>query len=128
MKMLGDDYKRLAMRTNDGKASYRLFDMLKSDPLSNIDVGGVIDGCLGLSGEVGEFEDMIKKWIFQENDLDIIHAKKELGDVMWYVAMICHSFGWSLDEILQMNVDKLRARYPEGFSVEAANHRDKHDV
>ena len=71
---------------------------------------------------------MIKKWIFHEKELDEDHAKKELGDVMWYVAMICESFGWSLDEIMQMNIDKLKKRYPEGFDTERANNRKSDDV
>ena len=50
-------------------------------------------------------------------------AMKELGDVLWYVAMICHSFGWNLNTIMQMNVDKLKARYPEGFDVDKSAHR-----
>lgn len=51
-----------------------------------------INACLGLSGEVGEFNDMIKKWIFHEKEFDEEHAKKEMGDVMWYIAMMCHTF------------------------------------
>lgn len=47
---------------------------------------------------------------------------------MWYVAMMCESFGWDLDEILQMNVDKLKAGYPQGFDVELANNRKEGDV
>ena len=70
----------------------------------------------------------MKKWIFHEKPFDEEHAKKEMGDVLWYVAMMCHSFGWDLDEIMQMNVDKLKARYPEGFSVELANNRKEGDV
>lgn len=53
---------------------------------------------------------------------------KELGDVLWYVAMICHSFGWNLNTIMQMNVDKLKARYPEGFDVDKSAHRLEGDV
>lgn len=89
---------------------------------------GIFNACLGLSGEVGEFNDIIKKWIFHEVHLNIDHAKKEAGDICWYLAMLCESFGWSLDEIMQMNVDKLKARYPEGFDIERANHRAEGDV
>lgn len=91
-------------------------------------IGGVLNGCLGLSGEVGEFNDLMKKSIFHEKPLDVDHAKKEIGDVMWYIAMICHSFGWNLDEIMQMNIDKLKARYPDGFSVENSLYRKEGDV
>lgn len=127
--MNGIEYQTLAMRTNDGKATQRLDRLIDSTPDDrDVDVGGVLNGCLGLSGEVGEFNDMVKKWIFHEKDLDMEHAKKELGDVMWYVAMLCHSFGWNLDTIMQMNVDKLKARYPQGFDVNLSAHRQAGDV
>ena len=137
--MTGKEYQKLAMRTNDGKGTERLevkvWENYYQDKDDNMllerdgkDIGGVFNACLGLSGEVGEFNDMIKKWVFHEKPLDEEHAKKEMGDVMWYVAMMCHSFGWDLDEIMQMNVDKLKARYPQGFSIELANNRKEGDV
>ena len=94
----------------------------------SVDIGGIFNACLGLSGEVGEFNDMIKKWVFHEKELDMEHAKKEAGDILWYVVMLCESFGWNMEEIMQMTVDKLKARYPEGFDVERANHRAEGDV
>ena len=137
--MTGKEYQKLAMRTNDGKGTERLevkvWENYYQDKDDNMllerdgkDIGGVFNACLGLSGEVGELNDMIKKWIFHEKPFDEEHAKKELGDVMWYVAMMCESFGWDLDEIFQMNVDKLKARYPQGFDVELANNRKEGDV
>lgn len=119
------------MRTNDGKATDRLETAIKMNNISvshKIDIGGLLNGCLGLSGEVGEFNDMIKKHIFHEKELDIEHLKKECGDILWYVAMICHSMNWNMDEIMQMNIDKLKARYPEGFNIEQANNRSKEDI
>lgn len=132
--MTGKEYVELAMRTNDGKSSDRVMDKIidgsfvSGEDLIIPDVGGVLNGCLGLAGEAGETLDMIKKWVFHENDLDLEHFKKELGDVMWYVAMICYSMEIDLDEILQMNVDKLIARYPEGFDTARANHRAEGDI
>ena len=135
--MNANKYQKLAMRTNDGKASDRLigkmqeYDMKFSSEQSNndcVDIGGIFNACLGLSGEVGEFNDMVKKWVFHEKNLDMEHAKKEAGDILWYVVMLCESFGWNMEEIMQMNVDKLKARYPEGFDVERANHRAEGDV
>ena len=125
--MTGNEYQELAMRTNDGKAIDRLAFVITANE-GNRDVAGLLNGCLGLAGEAGELLDMFKKWIFHNKQLDRDHAKKELGDVMWYVAMICHSMGWNLDEILQMNVDKLKARYPEGFDTEKSNHRAEGDI
>ena len=127
--MNGMEYQILAMRTNDGNATLRLSNKVDNhldDPRT--DVGGILNGCLGLSGEVGEFNDMVKKWIFHEKPLDEEHAQKEIGDVLWYVAMICHSFGWDMDKIMQQNIDKLKARYPEGFDVDKSAHRKEGDV
>ena len=124
--MTGNSYQKLAMRTNDGESTNRLNDSLKGN--YDKDTGGILMACLGLSGEVGEFNDMIKKSIFHRTDFDEEHAKKELGDIMWYVAMMCTSFGWQLDEIMEMNIDKLKKRYPEGFNVYDANHRGEGDV
>lgn len=125
--MTGNEYQKLAMRTNDGNSLKRLTSAMMECE-EKCDLPGILNGCLGLSGEVGELLDMFKKWIYHRKPLDEEHAKRELGDVMWYVAMICHSFGWDLDEILQMNVDKLKARYPDGFSTELSNNRKESDV
>lgn len=124
--MTPNEYQNLAMRTNDGEANYRL----RKAQVDNIeyDVGGIFNACLGLSGEVGEFNDMIKKWVFHEKELDVGHLKKECGDILWYVAMMCQSFNWNMEEIMQMNIDKLKSRYPEGFDTYLANHREKQDV
>lgn len=135
-KMTGNEYQKLAMRTNDGLGIERIMNMADnleqgvedSIPDTGIDLGGIINGLFGLSGEAGELTDMIKKWIFHESNFDEEHAKKELGDVMWYVAMICESFNWSLDEIMQMNIEKLEKRYPDGFDVIKANNRSPEDV
>lgn len=132
--MEGNKYQKLAMRTNDGNGTYRLSsfantqNFYREELLLNIDAGGILNACLGLSGEVGEFNDMIKKWIFHEKELDINHLEKECGDILWYIALMCNSFGWNLDEIMQMNIDKLKARYPEGFDTVKANNRENGDV
>lgn len=136
--MTGSEYQKLAMRTNDGRSTERLLDKVDmidffkkakgGRDTENYDFGGILNACLGLSGEVGEFNDMIKKWIFHEKDLDKEHLKKEIGDVMWYVAMICESVGFDLEDVLQTNVDKLKARYPKGFDTYLANHRKEGDI
>ena len=93
--MTGKEYTNLAMRTNDGKSAGRLTDKILEyhrfngdlpgmDKTGIKDIGGILNACLGLSGEVGETVDMIKKWIFHESQLDETHLKKEIGDIMWY--------------------------------------------
>lgn len=133
--MQGAEYQALAMRTNDKKSTDRLLNKINDLKIGNhcgdmpeIELGGVLNAALGLSGEVGELNDMLKKWIFHEKQLDIDHAKKEAGDICWYLAMLCESFGWNFDEIMQINIDKLKARYPEGFDTYKANHRQAGDV
>ena len=139
--MTGNEYQSLAMRTNDRKATGRMLeniltcDMkyllqqnLIAEDEQHLDFGGIFNACLGLSGEVGEFNDIIKKWIFHEKPLDVDHAQKQVGDILWYIAMICHSFGWDMNQIMQMNIDKLKARYPDGFDVELSAHRKTGDV
>ena len=126
--MTGNDYQEQAMRTNDGHAQDRLADRMLAGIMQEKDVAGLVNGLMGLSGEAGEVTDLFKKWIFHNAPLDEQHAKKEVGDVCWYIAMICHSMGWNLSEIMQMNIDKLKARYPEGFDTEKSNHRKEGDV
>ena len=126
--MNGTEYQKLAMRTNDRKGTERLCQQIDYAPVFKNDVGGIINACLGLSGEVGELNDMIKKWIFHEKQFDVEHAKKEVGDILWYIAMMCESFSWDMSEMMEMNIEKLKARYPKGFDVNLANHRKEGDV
>ena len=88
----------------------------------------LLNSALGLCGESGEVADLVKKHRFQGHDLDIDHVAKELGDISWYLAVGAYAIGYDLEKILQMNVDKLKARYPDGFSTDRSLHRDKNDV
>lgn len=114
--MQGNEYQKLAMRTNDKMAHYRLCTELtgklpvsplveNSAKCSNInDIAGLLNGALGLTGEAGEVSDLVKKGIFHEKGIDLEHLKKECGDVMWYVAMICEACGFSLDDVMQTHI------------------------
>lgn len=88
----------------------------------------LLNSALGLCGESGEVADLLKKYHFQGHNLDIDHVAKELGDIAWYLAVGAYSIGYDLEEILQMNVDKLKARYPNGFSADRSLHRAENDV
>ncbi len=70
---------------------------------------------LGLVGEAGECSELIKKHVFHNRALDRDDLQAELGDVLWYAAMLANACGLSLENIAAHNVEKLRARYPEGF-------------
>lgn len=78
---------------------------------------------LGLSGESGEVAEHIKKYIGHGHSLNMFKVAKELGDVLWYVAMLASYLGYTLEDIAEMNIEKLQQRYPEGFSVEASRGR-----
>nr|DAX19811.1 MAG TPA: NTP-PPase-like protein [Caudoviricetes sp.] len=71
---------------------------------------------------------MIKKHLYQGHSIDREHLVKELGDIAWYLAVSAKALGYDLESVLQMNVDKLKKRYPEGFSVERSLHRKEDDV
>lgn len=88
----------------------------------------MLNGVLGLCGESGECADMVKKAMFQGHTLDKEHLAKELGDVAWYLAVTAFAIGYDLEAVLQMNVDKLRKRYPDGFDTERSQHREEGDV
>ena len=80
-------------------------------------------GALGLSGEAGEVTDHIKKIVFQGHDVDRAALTKEIGDVLWYVAYLLDTLDIPMDDVLEANIAKLRARYPDGFSEERSRTR-----
>lgn len=102
---------------------------LRTAPVMLLTPQGLMEnGVLGLAGEAGECADMVKKVLFQGHKLDKEHLAKELGDVAWYLAVTAEAIGYDLESVLQMNVDKLRKRYPDGFSAERSQNRAEGDV
>ena len=98
----------------------------------NSDIQRLLTAAVGLSAESGEFTEIVKKIIFQGkpyNDDNIYHMKRELGDIMWYLAQACMALNTNFNEILEMNVDKLKARYPGGeFDVYKSENRKEGDL
>ena len=108
-----DTYQELALRTASGEG------MLNSGTMLN-------NAALGLSGESGEIADHVKKVIFHGHPLDDVtrdKIAKELGDILWYCAMGARGIGLGLGEIAAMNIEKLKKRYPDGFSTENSLNR-----
>ena len=103
-----NEYQRLAMTTLNPQLS-------KQDVLLN--------GVMGLCGESGEAIDIVKKHLHQGHPLDKNKLIKELGDIAWYLAETAYALDMDLSEVLEQNIAKLRARYPEGFEVERSVHR-----
>lgn len=92
----------------------------------------LLTAAVGMSAEAGEFTEIIKKMIFQGkpvNEENLFHLKRELGDIMWYVSQACLGLDISLEEVIQMNFEKLSARYPEGsFTIERSENRVEGDL
>ena len=107
--MTVNEYQKLAMTT-------------LNPALDKKDV--LINGVMGLCGESGEAIDIVKKWLAQGHELDKEKLAKELGDIAWYLAEAATGLHIDLSEVLQRNLDKLHARYPQGFSTERSMHRE----
>jgi len=128
------DYTRFVDEvTSDASSDAQSF----SDALDVIDGFGVsperiLTAAIGISAEGGEFAEIVKKSIFQGKPMDDdaqYHMKRELGDIMWYIAQACMALDVSIDEVIAMNVDKLKARYPGGeFDVHYSENRQEGDV
>ena len=92
----------------------------------------LLTAALGLTAESGEFTEIVKKIILQGkpyNEDNVFHMKRELGDICWYIAQACRALDTSFDEIIEMNVDKLKARYPGGeFDVSKSENRKEGDI
>ena len=96
------------------------------------DVPRLLTAALGLTAEEGEFTEVVKKIILQGkpyNNENVFHMKRELGDICWYIAQACMALDTTFDEIIEMNVEKLKARYPGGeFDVHNSENRVDGDL
>ena len=99
---------------------------------NDADVPRLLTAALGMSAEAGEFTEVVKKVFLQGksyNEENVFHLKRELEDICWYIAQACMALDTNFNEILQMNYEKLSARYPEGtFSVYKSENRKDNDV
>ena len=104
-------YQELANRLNDDKGQLRL-----------------LHSVMGLSGEVGELTDAVKKTIMYNKPLDVINVIEEAGDILWYMSLLLDEVGSSFEEAMKVNHDKLEKRFPTGFTEQLAQERrDKND-
>lgn len=111
--MNGFTYQRMAMRTS----------VFCNDQKEDMAAHAVF----GLCSEAGEVAGIFQK-LYQGHPISMEHIKKELGDCMWMIAEACTAFDLDLDDVMQTNINKLRARYPDGFEAERSLHRQKGDI
>lgn len=110
--MTGNDYQKLASRT-------------MSNDLYTPEI--VLHALHGMSSEIGEIHGIYQK-SYQGHKIEEEHLEKEVGDLLWFIAEFCTAYGWYLEDVMKKNIDKLRARYPEGFDVEHSLHRAEGDI
>ena len=110
--MTGNEYQKLAARTMNGSLTRK---------------ETVLHALHGLAGEVGEIHSLYQK-TYQGHTFDIKHELKELGDLLWFIAELCTVSGYELDQVMQLNIDKLKQRYPEGFSEDKSINRLEGDI
>ena len=79
---------------------------------------------MGISTEAGELLDAYKKHFAYGKELDVVNVGEEIADIMWYISNLCRIKGINLEEMLQRNIDRLKARYPDKFSQEKALNRN----
>ena len=133
MSGLNDYQQFVKSTTSDESIKYLAFEKrvkrLWLDEGVNVPL--LLTAAIGAGSECGEFEEIIKKIIFQGkeyNEDTRFHMKRELGDILWYVANAATALGYTLDEIVEGNIAKLEARYPNGFEVYRSENRKEGDL
>ena len=118
--------------TSNESKYFDAFDGRVFELTEHIPVERLLTAALGICAEGGEFTEVVKKIIFQGkpvNDENIFHMKRELGDICWYLAQACMALDTTFDEVIEMNVEKLKTRYPGGeFDVHFSENRKEGDL
>tara|TARA_B100000902_G_scaffold300835_1_gene288505 strand:- start:1140 stop:1541 length:402 start_codon:yes stop_codon:yes gene_type:complete len=103
----------------------------KLDVQDNMNLPRVMTSAIGMLAESGEFTEVLKKMVFQGkefNEENRFHMKRELGDILWYWIQGCIALGYTPDEVMDENIKKLEARYPNGFEVARSEKREVGDI
>ena len=110
----------------------RCFGIQSVESGDGLPVHRLLTAALGICAEGGEFTEVVKKILLQGkpyNEENVFHMKRELGDICWYLAQACMALDTTFDEVIEMNVDKLKARYPGGeFDVHKSENRKDGDL
>ena len=110
----------------------RCFGIQSEESGDGLPIHRLLTAALGICAEGGEFTEVVKKIVFQGKpytEENKFHMKRELGDICWYLAQACMALDTTIDEVIEMNVDKLKARYPGGeFDVHKSENRKEGDL
>lgn len=115
--------------SKDSEAFLDALDIIEET--SGVPTERLLTAALGICAEGGEFTEVVKKCLFQGKPMDehtVFHLKRELGDIMWYISQACIALDSSIEDIIYMNIEKLEARYPDGFEAFRSNNRSEGDV
>ena len=137
-----DDYKEFVQTVtsqesqNVRKLQFRLGELdqgnIDKGVVGDVNIALLLTGAIGIASEGGEYAEIVKKCIFQGKPMDdetVFHCKRELGDIMWYWINSCRALGLDPNEVIEENVNKLKARYPGGeFDVHYSENRKEGDL
>ena len=119
-------YQKSALRTNgpDYRGVAERMTGYEDQIIPDQQVLDLIHASMGLVTEAGEFQDMLKKHLYYGRELDTVNLREEIGDLLWYCAIALEALDTDFQSVMQTNIDKLKARYPEKFTEDSANNRD----
>ena len=115
--------------SKDSEAFTEALDIIEET--SSVPPERLLTAALGICAEGGEFTEVVMKCLFQGKPMDehtVYHLKRELGDVMWYISQACIALDTSIEDVIYMNIEKLEARYPDGFESFRSENRSEGDI
>ena len=115
--------------SKDSEAFTEALDIIEET--SSVPPERLLTAALGICAEGGEFTEVVNKCLFQGKPMDentVYHLKRELGDVMWYISQACIALDTSIEDVIYMNIEKLEARYPDGFESFRSENRSEGDI
>ena len=133
MSKINDYAKFVATTTSRESKNFMAFidSTSKLDVQDNMNLPRVMTSAIGMLAESGEFTEVLKKMVFQGKEFteeNRFHMKRELGDILWYWIQGCIALGYTPDEVMDENIKKLEARYPNGFEVARSEKREVGDI
>jgi len=127
------NYKKFVdgVTSSESKDTEVLIARIREMEEQGVNVARLLTAGIGLASEGGEFDEIVKKMLFQGkpvNEENIFHLKREMGDVIWYWMQACLALDMDPYEVIEENINKLSSRYPGGFDVWRSENRKDNDL